>query len=191
MEARMRPGKPIGLLAALVVALGLVGCGDHSLILRVDLLSFLTTAETHAHYGPIPGGITDSVTVASSRTINLLPGINDITTVSDVSVDAVGTFVNATGSGSGVVKIFVSAEGTDPFTTDTSPIVLPITLAPAATDSVAVTISGDSELANLFLGKTAEIGIRLTLQSATGPLEGDFALTTLKAIVTAKQDVIN
>ena len=187
----MRTGKPTFLLVALVLALALAGCGDHSLILRVDLLSFLTYAETHAHYGPIPGGITDSVTVASTRTINLLPGINDITTVSDVSVDAVGTFVNTTGSGSGVVKIFVSAEGTDPFTTDTSPIVLPITLAPATTDSVAVTITGDSELANLFLGKTAEIGIRLTLQSATGPLEGDFALTTLKAIVTAKQDVIN
>ena len=56
---------------------------------------------------------------------------------------------------------------------------------------MAVTISGDSELADLFLGKTAEIGIRLTLQATTGPLEGDFALTTLKAIVTAKQDVIN
>ena len=187
----MRPGKPLGLLAALVLALALVGCGDHSLILRVDLLSFLTAAETQAHYGPIPGGVTDSVTVASSRTINLLPGIRDVTTVSSVSIDAVGTFVNATGSGPGVVKIFVSAEGTDPFTTDTTPIVLPITLAPATTDSVAVTISGDSELADLFLGKTAEIGIRLTLQATTGPLEGDFALTTLKAIVTAKQDVIN
>jgi hypothetical protein len=191
MEARMRPGKPLALLAALVLAVALAGCGDHSLILRVDLLSFLTPAETQAHYGPIPGGVTDSVTVASSRTINLLPGINDVTTVSSVTIDAVGTFANQTGSGSGVVKIFVSAEGTDPFTTDTTPIVLPITLAPATTDSVAVTIAGDSELADLFLGKTAEIGIRMTLHSVTGPLEGDFALTTLKAIVTAKQDVIH
>lgn len=187
----MRTGKTILLLAALALAGALAGCGDHSLILRVDLLSFLTPAETQAHYGPIPGGVTDSVTVAASRSINLLPGIRDVTTVSDVSVDAVGKFVNATGSGTGVVRIYISAEGTDPFTTDTTPIVLPITLAPATTDSVAVTISGDSELADLFLGKTAQLGIRLTLQSTVGPLEGDFALTTLKAIVTAKQNVIN
>ncbi|MEP7028451.1 MAG: hypothetical protein ABI960_07640 [Candidatus Eisenbacteria bacterium] len=195
----MRPApriRRLGLMAvgpvALLISLALAGCGDKSLILRVDLLSFLTPSETQAHYGPLPGGLSDSITVTSSRQINLLPGIRDITSVSAVSIDAAGVFANSTGSGSGTVKIFISAEGTDPFTTDTTPIVLPITLAPATTDTVAVTISGDSQLADLFLGDKAQLGIRLTLQSAVGPaLEGDFTLTTLRAVVTARQNIIN
>ena len=195
----MRPApriRRLGLIAggpiALLIALALAGCGNKNLILRVDLLSFLTSSETQAHYGPVPGGLSDSVTVTPSRQINLLPGIRDITTVSDVSIDAAGKFVNATGSGTGTVKIFVSAAGTDPFTTDTSPIVLPITLAPATTDSVAVTINADSQLADLFLGDKAQLGIRVTLNSAVGPaLEGDFTLTRLRAVVTARQNIVH
>ncbi len=187
-----RPGLIAGGSIACLIALALAGCGDKNLILRVDLLSFLTSAETQAHYGPIPGGVSDSVTVTPSRQINLLPGIRDITTVSAVSIDAAGKFVNATGSGTGTVKIFVSGAGTDPFTTDTSPIVLPITLAPATTDSVAVTINGDSQLAGLFLGDKAQLGIRVTLNSAVGPpLEGDFTLTRLRAVVTARQNIVH
>jgi hypothetical protein len=198
MEARMRSRfripRSAPALLAFVFALGLAaaGCGDKALILRVDLLSFLTASETSAHYGPIPGGLSDSVVVTPSRAINLLPGIKDITSVSDVSIDAAGAFANTTGSGTGTAKIFVSAEGTDPFTTDTTPIVLPFTLSPATTDTVSVTIAGDSQLADLFLGDKAQLGIRLTLNSAVGPaLEGDFRLITLRAVVTAKQNVVH
>lgn len=193
---RSRFGIPRRALAwsSLVLVLGgflAAGCGDKSLILRIDLLSFLSPSEKTAHYGPIPGGLSDSVTV-TSRAISLLPGIKDITSVSDVTIDAAGTFANTTGSGTGTVKIFVSAEGTDPFTTDTTPIVLPVTLAPATTDTVSVTVGGDAQLAALFLGDKAQLGIRVTLNSAVGPaLEGDFTLITLRAIVTAKQNVVN
>lgn len=193
---RSRFGIPRRALAwsSLVLVLGgflAAGCGDKSLILRIDLLSFLSPSEKTAHYGPIPGGLSDSVTV-TSRAISLLPGIKDITSVSDVTIDAAGTFANTTGSGAGTVKIFVSAEGTDPFTTDTTPIVLPVTLAPATTDTVSVTVGGDAQLAALFLGDKAQLGIRVTLNSAVGPaLEGDFTLITLRAIVTAKQNVVN
>jgi hypothetical protein len=199
MEARMRsrfgiPRRAVAWSSLFVVlgALLAAGCGDKSLILRVDLLSFLSPSEKSAHYGPVPGGLSDSITVTPSRAISLLPGIKDITSVSDVTIDAAGTFANTTGSGTGTVKIFVSAEGTDPFTTDPTPIVLPVTLAPATTDTVAVTISGDSQLAALFLGDKAQLGIRVTLNSAVGPaLEGDFTLITLRAIVTAKQNIVN
>jgi hypothetical protein len=191
MEARMRSRLGIPLLMVLL-GLAAAGCGDKALILRVDLLSFLSASEKSAHYGPIPGGVSDSVVVTPSRAINLLPGIRDITSVSDVAIDAAGTFANTTGSGTGTVKIYVSAEGTDPFTADTTPIVIPVTLAPATTDTVSVTISGDSQLADLFLGDKAQLGMRVTLDSAVGPaLEGDFTLITLRAIVTAKQDIVN
>jgi hypothetical protein len=180
------------LLALLAVALlAGAGCGDHQLILTVDILSFLTPAETSGHYGPIPGGVTDSLTIAA-RGIDLLPGINDITSVTDVKITAAAEFANATGSGTATVKVFVSPEGTDPFTADTTPIVLPVTLAPATTDTVSVTVAGDTELAGLFLGDKAELGIRVTFNSAPGPaLEGDFRLVTLSAVVTARQDVVH
>lgn len=180
-----------GFLALLLFGALTAGCGAKSLILRIDLLSFLTASETSAHYGPIPGGLSDSTTV-TSRSINLLPGVQDITSVSDVTVEAAGAFANQTGSGNAQVKIYVSAAGTDPFTTDTTPIVIPVTLAPATTDTAAVTIGGDSQLAALFLNDKAQLGIRVAFTSNVGPaLEGDFKLITLRAIVTAKQDIVH
>jgi hypothetical protein len=174
-----------------LAALLLSGCGDHSLILNVDILSFLSPSETAGHYGPIPGGVTDSVTVVS-RSLDLLPGVNDITNVSDVEVTAAAQFANATGSGAATAKIFVSAAGTDPFTADTTPIVLPVTLQPGVTDTVSVTVAGDAELAGLFLGDRAELGIRVGYTSGAGAaLEGDFRLVTLRAVVTAKQDIVH
>jgi hypothetical protein len=172
-------------------ALLAAGCGDHQLILHVDILSFLGASETSGHYGPIPGGVSDSVTV-TSRSIDLLPGVSDITNVTDVSVTAAVAFANATGAGQAAAKIYLSPHGTDPFTTDTTPIVIPVTLAPGVTDTVSVTIAGDSELAGLFLGSKAQLGIRIAFTSDPGPaLEGDFRLTVLEAVVTAKQDVVH
>jgi hypothetical protein len=191
MEGRMRKTSFLLALPLLLAAFGLAGCGDKSLILRVDLLSFLAPSEKSAHYGPIPGGLADSV-VVTSRGLSLLPGVRDITQVSNVTIEAAGAFANATGSGTATVKIYVSAEGTDPFTTDTTPIVIPVTLTPATTDTASVTIGGDAQLADLFLADKAQLGIRVAFASAPGPaLEGDFTLITLRAIVTAKQDIVH
>ena len=189
MSFRSRPARALA-LAGLVGALVLAGCGAKSLILRVDILSFLTPAETQAHYGPIPAGLSDSLNV-TTRSLSLLPGVKDITTVQSVAIDAAAVFANTTGTGSGFVKIFLSPEGTDPFTTDLTPIVLPVTLAPATNDTVQVSIAGDSQLAQLFLADKAQLGIRVALTAAPGvqPVEGDFKLTELKAIVTAKQNI--
>ena len=205
MSFRSRVARPLRALphprgAALLVTacallggLVLAGCGDKSLILRVDILSFLSPTDKQAHYGPVPGGLSDSVTVTAARSLSLLPGIKDITVVQNVEVDAEGVFANTTGSGTGTVKIFLSPEGTDPFTADTTPIVLPVTLAPARNDTVRVSISGDQQLKDLFVADKAELGIRATLAAAAGPqpVEGDFTLTVLRAVVTAKQGVTN
>jgi hypothetical protein len=186
---RSRPAAP--LLLALVLALGLAGagCGDRNLILRVDLLSFLDPSETQGHYGPVPGGLSDSVTIVAARRVDLLPGLSDVTIVRDVALHIAGEFRNQTGSGSGTIKIYLSGPGTDPFTADTSPIVVPFAVAGADTDSVALVIDGVSELAGLFTGLEAQMGLRLTLTSDLGPepLEGDFQLTQLLAVVTARR----
>jgi hypothetical protein len=188
----LRPRSAALLLAAIgaVGALVLAGCGDKSLILRVDILSFLSASDKQSHYGPVPGGLSDSVTVTAARSLSLLPGIKDITVVQNVEIDAAGVFANTTGSGTGTVKIFLSPEGTDPFTADLTPIVLPVTLTPATNDTVRVVVAGDQQLKDLFVGNKAELGIRATLAASAGPaVEGDFTLTELRAIVTARQGI--
>ena len=168
--------------------LTVAGCGDKNLILRVDLLSFLDPAETQGHYGPIPAGVSDSVTV-SDITVNLVPGISSVTTVESADIEIEAQVTNLTGSGSGQVRVYFSDGATDPLTT--APIVLPVTLNGAMTDTIGVTVAGDPRIAALFTGESLTMAVRVSLSSGPGPdaLEGDFALTHLRAIVTAGQAV--
>lgn len=176
---------------ALVVAVALAGCGDRALILRVDLLSFLSAGERATHYGPVPPGISDSANVVTGRRLNLLPGLESVTRVTDVQLEVGAIVNNQTGSGTGRIAVHLSPAGTDPFTTDTTPIIGTFAVSGAMSDTIETITVGDAELAALFTAKEAELGIRVVLQSAAGlqPLEGDVVLTRLHAIVTARQDV--
>src|SRR5262245_5307998 len=91
------PAGLAGLIVLAGLALAACGCGDRSLILRIDLLSFLDPADTHATYGPVPGGLTDSVTVTAARRLDLLPGLRDVTVVRDVTLYITSLFRNQTG----------------------------------------------------------------------------------------------
>lgn len=192
----MRPlNLPIrpSLAGALVLAVAFVlaGCGDRALILRVDLLSFLSAGERASHYGPVPPGITDSAAVVSGRRLNLLPGLESVTNVTDVQLEVGAIVNNQTGSGTGRIAVYLSPAGTDPFTTDTTPIFATFAVNGAMADTIETITVGDAELAALFTAKEAELGIRVVLQSGVGleALEGDVVLTRLHAIVTARQDV--
>jgi len=181
--------------AALASAVALVaaGCGDHSLIVRADLLSFLTPAEQEAHYGPIPAGLSDSTEVVQSRRLNLLPGLDDVTTVTDVQVEVGAILTNLTGTGSGRIAVHISPAGTDPFVVDTTPVIGTFAVDGAMSDTVETVVVGDSDLEELFTSKEAQIGIRVVLNSEAGgdPLEGDLRLTTLRAVVTGKQAIVD
>jgi hypothetical protein len=175
----------------LVVAIALAGCGDRNLILRVDLLSFLSAGERATHYGPVPAGITDSAAVVTGRRLNLLPGLESVTNVADVQLEVGAIVTNQTGSGTGRIAVYLSPAGTDPFTTDTTPLIATFAVNGAMADTIETITVGDAELASLFTAKEAELGIKVVLQSGVGvePLEGDVVLTRLHAIVTARQDV--
>jgi hypothetical protein len=181
--------RTAALALVFTAVLTIVGCGAKNLILRVDLLSFLDPSETQGHYGPVPGGLSDSLTIAADRSIDLVPGISSVTVVKSADLEIVGEFRNDTGTGSGTVKIYLSDPATDPLTT--TPIVVPVTLAPATTDTVSISLAGDPRIAALFTEEAMRLAIKLTLTSAAGPdpIEGDFVLTRLRAIVIAGQDV--
>ena len=168
--------------------LTVAGCGDKNLILRIDLLSFLDPGVTSGHYGPIPPGVSDSVTI-SNITVNLVPGISSVTTVESADIEIEALVANTTGSGSGQLRVYFSDGATDPLTT--SPVVLPVTLSPATTDTLSVTVAGDPRIAALFTGDKLQMAVRVALTSGVGPaaLEGDFQLTKLRATVTAGQAV--
>ncbi len=187
----MRSLAPLAILASLVLALAAAGCGDRKMVARVDLQSFLDSTETESHYGPVPPvTLTDSVTVTAGRTINLVPGLQDVTIVESVGLDVAGEFRNLTGSGSGTVKLFLSGPGTDPFTA--SPFVLPVAFAGSDTFRVATSIQNNPALVSLFNGDELVLGIRFLVSNPPGaiePIEGDFALTVLRAEVTSRQDV--
>ncbi len=178
-------------LAALLLAVALAGCGDKALILRIDLLSFLSASERQSHYGPVPPGISDSATVVAGRRLNLLPGLESVTRVTDVQLEVGAIVNNLTGSGTGRIAVYLSPAGSDPFTTDTTPIIGTFAVNGAMSDTIETITVGDAELAGLFTAKEAQLGIRVVLNSGVGvqPLEGDVVLTRLHAIVTARQDV--
>jgi len=189
---RPAPVALVGLLACTLAAVLAAGCGDRNLIVRADLLSFLTPEEKEAHYGPIPAGVSGSFEVVQSRRLNLLPGLDAVTTVTDVQVEVGAVLVNLTGTGTGRIAVHLSPAGTDPFVEDTTPVVGTFAVNGAMSDTIETVVVGDSDLEALFTSKEAQIGIRVVLNSGVGvdPLEGDLTLTTLRAVVTGKQAVI-
>jgi hypothetical protein len=191
MRPTSLPVRSALLALGAVVAVVLAGCGDRNLILRVDLLSFLDAGERESHYGPVPPGISDSVAVIAGRRLNLLPGLQDVTNVTDVELEVAAVVNNLSGSGTGRIAVYLSAAGTDPFVEDTTPIVGTFAVNGAMSDTIQTIRVGDAELAELFTAKEVELGIRVVLDSGVGieALEGDVVLARLHAIVTARQAV--
>ena len=74
----------IVVLALLPLLVG--GCGDRSLILTVDILSFLDPADVTKAYGPIPGGLSGVTVDVASEEVSLLQGIEDVTEVSSATL---------------------------------------------------------------------------------------------------------
>src|SRR5881396_2003911 len=62
----------------LLLPLLLGGCGDRSLILTVDVLSFLSPSDVSQSYS-IPGGLSADTLDVASESVNLLPGVEDVT----------------------------------------------------------------------------------------------------------------
>jgi hypothetical protein len=164
------------------------GCGDRSLILTVDVLSFLDPADVTQAYGPIPAGLPNTSVDVVSQEVSLLPGIQDVTEVSTAKLEIGASFDNTTGSASAHVQVFItSADSADVFST--TPIAdVPLTLTPANVTNVATEVTSVA-LAQALVEPKVKIGLRITFNTigSLAPVQGTESITLLRATVITKK----
>lgn len=178
--------------AVLVLLLILMaGCGDRSLILTVDVLSFLNPSDVTQGYA-VPGGIPSMSVDVASESVNLLPGAEDVTEVASATLEIAASFDNQTGTAAGTLLVYITpADSTDPFSSP--PMVsLPVALTPNTVTIVSTEISSMA-LAQALVSKQARVAVRLTLDTTpTPPIElvaGTETITQLLATVITKKNL--
>ena len=179
----------IVVLALLPLLMG--GCGDRSLILTVDILSFLDPADVTKAYGPIPGGVSGVTVDVASEEVSLLQGIEDVTEVSSATLDIAASFDNTTGTASASLRIYITP-GDSSNVFSTAPIAdIPVSLTPGAITNVSTQVSSDA-LAEALVQDKAKIGVRITFDttaSGVTPVQGTETITVLRATVITKKNL--
>lgn len=164
------------------------GCGDRSLILTVDVLSFLDPADVSEAYGPIPAGLSGVSVDVASEEVSLLPGVEDVTEVSSAKLEIGASFDNTTGSATGQLQIFItSADSADVYST--APIAdIPVSVTPGNVTNVSTEVTSDA-LAEALVQDKVKIGVRITFDTSASlaPVQGTETITLLRATVITKK----
>jgi hypothetical protein len=170
----------------------LSGCGDHNLVLKVDVLSFVTPASRQQDFGPIPalpGGIaTGEIAIVDDQHVSLLQGLNDAVTIKSVTVSFTALGIDFTGAGEDTVRIYMSDELTNPRTT--APVLSQsITLSPGQTDTLSAVLGDDPRVLALFKAKQLRLSVTNALRGpSSGPdLTGRLKFTAIDGVVIAGQ----
>ncbi len=173
------------------LALLATGCGDRSLILTVNVLSFLDPAQVSAGYS-VPGGLPAVTVDMVDQTVNLLQGVDDVTDISSATLDIAATLDNQTGTATGSVLFYaVPSDTLSPFAS--VPIAsIPILLTPGTITNVSTRVSS-LVLAEALVSDRARIGIRISLDTSATPVlqsvQGTETLTQLLATVVTKKKI--
>lgn len=181
----MRRLFPIAILLALPL---FAGCGNRSLILTVDILSFMDSSSRSLDYGPIPAGFPVDTVDVYSDSLNLLQGVGDVTEVASATLKVGASFDNATGAADGRFLVYISsADSTDPFTT--TPVAdIPVQLLPGQITTMSTEIASSPALADALTHDKAKVGVQLIFAGSSFPVQGTETLTQLTAIVVTKKD---
>jgi hypothetical protein len=177
-------------LLAAVATMALIGCGDRSLVVKVDVLSYLHPDSIAVTFGPVPatpGGLySGEQTIMKDIEINMVDGLSSVADVEGLSLNMSVMTADSTGSGADTLRLYMSDVGVDPLST--APVMmLPVTFTPGVTDTVSVEVGGDTRMADLF----AQKHLRLTFTTAfRGPDSGEdlnarIQITSLQAILVA------
>jgi hypothetical protein len=179
----------IGILVA-ATALVLAGCGDHDLVLRVDVLSYLDPGLRALSFGPIPpapGGLaTGEQALVDDQDIHLLDGLSGIAEAQSVEFTMTMIVRDSTGSGVDTLRVYASDAETAPRATP--PVIQQVvTLSPGVTDTVSVAVAGDARVAELFVQREMRLSVTSSARGPESgePLNGRVELSALEAVVIA------
>jgi hypothetical protein len=174
------------------------GCGDRTLTMNVDVLSFMDPETVVQAYGDdpaIPAGAPLPVVIDSDpEELNLSEGLSDLADVEYVDLYISSEFVNQTGSADVVFMVFVADSLTAPYT-DNIPADLyvesePLHLTGGVTDTLHVTVRRDGKLGELLTSDECRVGVRMKFD-ASGSAQAVTGVATLirfNATVVAKRD---
>ncbi len=186
------------LAALLLLLLQAPGCGDRTLTMNVDVLSFLDPETVTQAYGdnpPIPPLAPLPVVVDSDpQLLNLSEGLSDLADVEYVDLYISSEFANQTGTADVVFMAFVAETLTAPYT-DNIPADMyiesePFHLMPGVTDTLHVSVRRDGKLGELLTSDECRVGIRMSFDASGSaePVRGVATLTRFKAVVVAKRN---
>ena len=181
----MRTFRPALILDAAAM---LAGCGDHNLVVKVDVLSFMDPNLTQFSIGPVPplpeGLYTGEQTIVKDANVNLVEGTSGVAEVRNVSLAITTLASDSTGAGTDTLRLYMSDLNSDPLTT--APVlVLPIDFSPGTTQTMHAETVGDSRIAGLFSGNQVKVTLTTAARGPQGgdPLNARVQLTQLDAVV--------
>lgn len=178
-------------LALLALAL-VAGCGDHALVLNVDLLSYLDASATHQRFGPVPvvpGGLaTGEQELVSDLDVNLVDGLGDVAEVQTVTVAFAAVLRDSTGAGSDTLRLYLSDPSVSPRSTPPA-FEVAVPLVPGQLDTVATDFTGDPRVAALFAQRRFRLTLTTSLRGpdSGAPLNGEVWLKSIDAVVIARR----
>lgn len=175
----------------LAAAAGMLsGCGDHNLVLKVDILSYASPASRQKDFGPIPsfpGGIsTGEIPVVTDQHVSLLQGLSDAASIKSVTVSFRALAIDYDGAGQDTIRLYLSDELTDPRTT-VPVLTQAITLSPGQTDTLNATLGDDPRVLALFKAKQLRMSVTTALRgpSSGNDLSGQLKFTAIDGVVIA------
>jgi hypothetical protein len=183
--------RTAALLPLLAALIALPGCGDRSLVLTVNLLSFLDPADRTEAYGPIPPDVAVTNLDVASQEVNLLEGLGDAVDVESASLRLGVRFENQTGNATGSLKVYIApGDSADPYSVP--PLAdVPVTLLPNDTTHIATEIASSPELADALTQSRAKIAVRISYDTtgSPAPLQGIETMEELSAVVVTKRSL--
>ena len=175
------------LILVAVAALALAGCGDHNLVLKVDVLSYLEEGDRNVQLGAIPPGTLPApVPIIPDFTINLISGLSEVAEVRSVTLVLGGQLTAATGSGSGRLRLYLSDENTPPLTA--LPVLdVPVQFSAGAPGTVSAEAACSKDVAELFMKQKMRLAVVIDSVTVAPPGATDVSMTVqrLDAIVIA------
>lgn len=176
-------------LYILLILLYLLACGTTAVMIRMDILSFLSDDSLITDYGvdpPIPG-TGPTVTIRSPVEIIPLPDdLQSITEIRSVEISTIIAFRNDTGEANLTYEIFFHEEETGIFST---PAVVDRTLNLTADSDITheTVIDGDDRILSLFNGNEIAIAAEVVVVPGGGSenISGQVELIDFTVVILA------